>query len=197
VTIMLMDEGLDTGDIVSQRAVPIAPDDTTATLGEKLSRLGADLLSKRLLVWIEGMLPRLPQDERVATQTRLLRKEDGTIDWRLPAATIARQVRAYTPWPGTATTWQGKLLKVLRATALEDGEAPVSEVASPPSEVAVQAIGQVRLHTSNAAKALVVQCGQGTLRLEVLQLEGKRALNADEFVRGQPGIVGALLGTAG
>lgn len=214
VTIMLMDEGLDTGDILSQRAIPIAPDDTTATLSEKLSRLGAELLLETLPRWMAGTLPRQPQDESQATQTRLLRKEDGSLDWHLPADVLARQVRAYTPWPGTATTWRGKTLKVLRVAVQETGAAQadretISTSAAtdhgsasgatpnerPNSKVAEGSVGQVSLLACNGSKALVVRCGQGALRLEVLQLEGKRALNADEFVRGQPGIVGAILGT--
>ncbi len=192
VTIMLMDEGLDTGDILSQRAIPIAPDDTTATLSEKLSSLGAVLLLETLPRWSEGILTPQAQDESQATQTRLLRKEDGVIDWRLPAEVLARQVRAYTPWPGAATTWRGKLLKVLRVAVQEAG---TTQNETQQSEEARGSIGQVSFQASDGGKMLVVRCGQGALRLEVLQLEGKRALNADEFVRGQPGIVGEVLGT--
>jgi methionyl-tRNA formyltransferase len=182
VTIMLMDEGLDTGDILSQRAMTIAADDTTATLGAKLSTTGAELLLETLPRWIAGKLSRQPQDEHLATQTRLLRKEDGMIDWNMPAEMLARQVRAYTPWAGTATTWRGKTLKLLRVAPQETEEAQQTS------------IGQVSLQASNGEKALVARCGQGALRLEMVQLEGKRPLSADEFVRGQPGIVGEVLG---
>lgn len=192
VTIMLMDEGLDTGDILSQRAIPIAQDDTTATLSEKLSKVGAELLLETLPRWSKGTLPRQPQDESQTTQTRLLRKEDGVMDWRLPAEVLARQVRAYTPWPGAATTWRGKMLKVLRVAVQEAG---TTQHETPQSEEVQGGIGQVSLQASDRGKALTIRCGQGVLRLEVLQLEGKRALNADEFVRGQPGIVGEVLGT--
>lgn len=184
VTIMLLAEGLDTGAILAQSALPIAPDDTTGTLTEKLSHLGAELLVETLPRWLAGEITPQPQDETQATLTRLLTKEDGIIDWHLPAEMIARQMRAYHPWPGTATTWHGKTLKVLRAAALEgDSAAPDEE------------IGQVSLQTLDSGKALVVRCGQGALRLDVIQLEGKRALTADEFVRGQPGIIGNTLGT--
>lgn len=186
VTIMLMDEGLDTGAILTQRSLPIAPDDTTGTLTEKLSHLGAALLVETLPRWFAGELTPQPQDERQATLTRLLTKEDGIIDWRLPAEILARQLRAYHPWPGTATTWHGKTLKVLRAAALE------AESESAPQD---DEIGKVSLRTLDGSKALAVRCGQGALRLEVIQLEGKRALTADEFARGQPGIIGAILGT--
>ncbi len=184
VTIMQMDEGLDTGAMLAQRSMPIAPDETTGTLTEKLSRLGAELLLETLPRWFAGTLMPQPQDESQATQTRLLTKEDGVIDWQLPAEVIARQVRAYTPWPGTATTWRGKTLKVLRATALPSG-AGVS-----PAEPA----GKVSLRSFDGAQALVAQCGQGLLRLDVIQLEGKRALSANEFLRGQSAIIGEILG---
>ncbi len=186
VTIMLMDEGLDTGAILTQRAIPVAPDDTTGTLTEKLSHLGAALLVETLPRWFAGEITPQPQDETRATLTRQLTKEDGIIDWHLPAGMLARQVRAYHPWPGTATTWHGKTLKVLQASALEDegARAPQSDE-----------IGKVSWQALATSKALVVRCGQGALRLEVIQLEGKRALTADEFVRGQPGMIGDTLGT--
>lgn len=184
VTIMLMDEGLDTGAILTRSAMPIAPDDTTGTLTEKLSHLGAALLMETLPRWFVSKITPQPQDETQATLTRLLTKEDAIIDWRLPAEMLARQVRAYHPWPGTATTWHGKTLKVLRAAVLE------AESAAQDEEV-----GKVSLRTLDGGKALVVGCGQGVLRLEVIQLEGKRALTADEFARGQPGIIGDTLGT--
>ena len=184
VTIMLMDEGLDTGAILTQTILSIAPDDTTGTLTEKLSLVGAEALLQALPRWFAGKLVPQPQNETRATLTRLLTKEDGMIDWHLPAETLARQMRAYHPWPGTATTWHGKTLKVLRAAALGEEGAPQADE-----------IGNVSLRTLDGSKTLVVRCGQGALRLEVIQLEGKRALTAEEFVRGQPGIIGDTLGT--
>lgn len=184
VTIMLMDEGLDTGAILTWSAMPIAPDDTAGTLTEKLSFVGAEALLRALPRWFAGKLIPQPQDETRATLTRLLTKEDGIIDWRQPAEMLARQMRAFHPWPGTATTWHGKTLKLLRATELEDDD-----------KADADEIGKVSLQTLDGGRALVARCGQGVLRLEVIQLEGKRALTADEFVRGQPGIIGDTLGT--
>ncbi len=185
VTIMLMDEGLDTGPMLAQRSIPLAPDDTTGSLTEKLSDLGADLLLETLPRWCAGTLTPQPQDEAQATHTRLLKKEDGSINWQLPAAALARQVRAYIPWPGASTTWRGKTLKIQQATALEpDALAETDEPA-----------GKVSLRTIEGSRAMVVRCGQGFLRLDVIQLEGKRALSADEFVRGQSAIIGDTLGT--
>jgi methionyl-tRNA formyltransferase len=183
VTIMLMDEGLDTGPMLAQRSIPVAPDDTTGTLSEKLSRLGAELLLETLPRWFGGALTPQPQDEARATHTQLLKKEDGIINWHLPAEDLARQVRAYLPWPGASTTWRGKTLKIQRAAALE-----------PPAPAETdEPAGKVSLRTVEGVRALVVRCGQGYLRLEVIQLEGKRALSADEFVRGQPAIIGDTL----
>ena len=184
ITIMRMDEGLDTGAILAQRSIPIAPDDTTGSLGEKLSHLGAALLLETLPRWLSGALTPQPQDEAQATQTQLLKKEDGIINWQLPAETLARQVRAYAPWPGTTTNWRGKTLKILRATALEPVE----------NERRDEPAGSVSLLTIDGKQTMAARCGQGLLRLDVIQLEGKRALSADEFLRGQSAIVGTLLG---
>jgi len=184
VTIMLMDEGLDTGPLLAQRSIALAPDDTTGTLSEKLSHLGAEVLLETLPRWFAGALKPQPQDDTRATHTQLLKKEDGIINWRLPADVLARQVRAYTPWPGTSTTWRGKTLKILRAAALEPAE----------PEEPDESAGKVSLRAFESSKALVVRCGQGFLRLDMIQLEGKRALGADEFVRGQPMIIGETLG---
>jgi methionyl-tRNA formyltransferase len=156
-------------------------------LTEKLSHLGAALLVETLPRWCAGALTPRPQDEAQATHTHLLKKEDGIINWQLSAGVLARRVRAYIPWPGASTTWRGKTLKIRAATALEpalEGSGPADE---PPGTVSLRSIG--------SGKAFVVRCGQGFLRLNVIQLEGKRALSADEFVRGQPAIIGDILGT--
>jgi methionyl-tRNA formyltransferase len=111
VTIMLIDAGIDTGPILLQRAIPIAEDDTTGSLTTKLAVLGASALLAALPLWIAGDLQPQPQNEQEASYTRMLRKEDGEIDWHRSAARLAREVRAYLPWPGSYTTWRGKLLK--------------------------------------------------------------------------------------
>lgn len=186
VTIMLMDEGLDTGPMLAQRSIPIAPDDTTGSLTGKLSHLGAELLLETLPRWVAGTITPQPQDDAQATHTGLLKKEDGIIDWQLPAEVLARQVRAYIPWPGASTTWRGKMLKIQQATALEPEPAAPTEAAEPAGKASLRGIA--------GAKSLLVRCGQGYLRLEVIQLEGKRAMSADEFVRGQAAIIGDTLG---
>ncbi len=190
-TIMRMDAGLDTGAIIAQAAIPIAPDDTTATLTAKLAAHGADLLARTLPDWLAGTRTSVPQDEAQATQTRLIRKEDGIIDWQDDAATIARRVRAYTPWPGTQTTWRGQPLKIIAAhpLAAADNAPAALDLAAPPGTVVTWGRG--------TGQRLAVIAGEQTaLVLDVVQLPGKRAAAAADVARGQPALIGARLPTA-
>jgi methionyl-tRNA formyltransferase len=188
VTIMQMDAGLDTGAIIAQEAVPIAPDDTTATLTAKLAARGAALLARTLPQWVAGQITPRPQDDTQATLTHLIRKEDGIITWQDDAAAIARRVRAFTPWPGTQTTWRGQPLKIIAAHPLATADnAPANlDVAAAPGTVVTWGRG--------AAQRLAVICGQhSALVLDVLQLPGKRAAAAADVARGQPALIGAQL----
>ncbi len=182
VTIMLLDAGVDTGPMLHKRSIPIAPDDTTGSLTAKLAELGAQALLETLPRWVAGEITPEPQDERLATHTHMLRKEDGLIDWQRPAAVLARMTRAYTPWPGTYTTWRGKTLKILSAHALD---------AAPAASLAVGTVGKREVA---AQEVLEVVTGSGLLLVERLQLEGRKALSAAEFLRGYPQIVGDKLG---
>ena len=177
VTIMLMDEGMDTGPILSQAACPMSPQDTRESLSARLAQLGADLLMDTLPRWLAGEIEPRPQDHSQATYSRIIAKEDGLIDWSQSAVEIWRRSRAYHPWPSTYTYWRGKLLKVLRAEALPhwSGEGEPGQVMA-------------------LKKGLAVATGEGALLLGVVQLAGKRALNAEGFVRGQRGFVGSVLG---
>lgn len=176
VTIMLMDAGMDTGPILSQAVCPIEPDDTTSTLTTKLAELGAALLSQTLPRWLAGEIEPQPQDEERATYAPMMRKADGQIDWALPAEQIARRVRAYQPWPGAVTFWEGQPLKLLRARAL------LAATAAP---------GRVVARGEGAA----VGTGEGLLLLEEVQLAGKRAMSIADFLRGQRGFIGSVLGS--
>jgi len=177
VTIMLMDEGMDTGPILSQITVDIDPQDTTGSLGERLAGLGAELLTDVLPAWLEGRIEAQAQDDAQATYTKPISKGDGVIDWSLPAVDIWHRVRAYNPRPGARTRWKGDQLKVMRARPLPDwkGEA--------------KAAGVVQLDSGVA-----VATGEGALLLEEIQLAGKRAILAEDFVRGQRDFVGSELG---
>ena len=181
-TIMLLDAGVDTGPMLLKRSIPIAEDDTTGSLTIKLAELGARALLEALPPWVQGKITPQPQDEQLASYTHMLRKEDGEIDWNRPAAELARAVRAYTPWPGAYTYWRGRLLKIVSAHAVMLDSA---EEVKP---------GTVRLRKENGQQVLSVATGNGLLLVHNLQLEGRKAISASEFVRGYPQIVGDVLG---
>jgi len=182
ITIMLLDAGIDTGPMLLKRSLPIAEDDTTGTLTTKLAALGAQCILEVLPRWVNGEITPEPQDELQATHTRMLKKEDGLIRWDKPAAVIARQVRAYNPWPSAYTYWQGKLLKIQMAHAL-----PLQ----PDPSVTP---GTVGTHDEAGHRLLSIATGSGLLVVSQLQLEGKKSMSAEEFLRGYKQIVGAVLG---
>ena len=178
VSVMLMDQGWDTGPVLSRAQVPISARDTTGSLMDKLSLIGAQLLLDVLPQLAGGKLDPKPQDEEGATYSGILRKEDGEIDWRLAAADIWRRVRAYQPWPGCYTSWRGRQLKILEAVPL--GE-----------QVADEAGHVVALDRKDMAFG--VSTRDGILGVLKVQLEGKRAMPAAEFLRGQRDWVGMVL----
>jgi methionyl-tRNA formyltransferase len=182
VTIMLLDAGIDTGPMLAQRSIPIDRDDTTGSLTDKLAQLGATTLLETLPLWINGEITPQPQDTSLASYTHMLRKEDGAISWQEPAALLARKVRAYTPWPGAYTHWHGKLLKIIAAEASDER----SEGTMRP--------GIVYMLQEQGRKTLAVATGSGALIIRRVQIEGKRAMSADEFLRGYGQIVGETLG---
>lgn len=179
VTIMRMDAGLDTGPILAQREELIRPDDTTGTLEGRLAQLGAALLMDTLPLYLAEELSPQSQPAEGATYASQLRKEDGRIDWTLPAVELDRQVRAFNPWPGAFTTWRGRRLKVLRAAPLPDWDRN-----APPGTVFTLADG------------LAVAAGRGALRLEEVQLAGKRPMDIEAFLHGRRDFVGGQLGVA-
>ena len=177
VSIILMDEGVDTGAILSQRKVAIEPQDTAESLTTKLAQASAQLLGDTLPLWYSRNLAPTPQQEEGATYTRLFSKEDGEIDWHLPAVDIWRRVRAFYPWPGCYTRWRGNILKVVEAIPLPGGGEP----------------GRVKALAPTAGAALGVEAGDGILGLIRVQLEGRRVITAEEFLRGQRGFLEATL----
>ena len=181
VTLMQLDQGMDTGPIITQREHPVSPEDTAESLTRSLFRLGADLLMESLDPWVEGKLAARPQDEAKATLTRKLERADGEARWQLPAIQLERQQRAYTPWPGLFTHWQGQLLKLVEVTALPPWATGGSEA---PGTVAPLPLAQCPVG---------VVTSDGVLGLKVVQLEGRRATTAQEFVRGYPQFVGSRL----
>jgi methionyl-tRNA formyltransferase len=179
VTIMIMEAGLDSGPMLTQREEFVRPDDTTGSLSERLARIGADLLVETLPSWIKNELAPIRQDESRVTFAGRLQKDQGRIDWSHSAARIERHVRAMTPWPSAFTTWQGKQLKILRTEVgwtEQPGKLPN---------------GMVTVDRNHVC----VQCGEGVLRLLEVQLEGKRAIGGDDFARGHSAFNGAALGS--
>jgi methionyl-tRNA formyltransferase len=183
VTIMKMDPGLDTGPILAQQEEPIRPDDTRATLMERLSYIGAELLVRTLPAYVEDDLQPRAQVNEEATFADRLRKEDGELNWSHTAMQLDRRVRAFTPWPGTFTFWHGRRLKVLRASPLPDwrGEGSPGTVVE---------VGDGGSRGANCA----VATDEGALRLEEIQLAGKRAMAMGPFLRGHRDFVGSRLG---
>ena len=179
VTLMLLDEGMDSGPIIAQEENAILPHDTVATLTDRLFREGAELLVRSLPFYLRSDIVARPQVEAQATYARKLTKEDGTIQWGLPAVTLWRQVRAYAPWPGSYTRWQGKLLKVLDAVPLPGGEGTQP--------------GAVTLLESVAPAPVGVVTRDGILGLKRVQLEGKKDVDARDFLLGHGGFVGSTL----
>jgi len=191
VTIMLLDPGMDTGPILSQRAVPISPWDTSGSLGERLAEVGAELLLEVVPRWLADEIEPQPQDDSLATQAPLLSKEDGAIDWNLPAIDIWRRVRAFNPWPGAFTTLAGQTLLIWDAWPLSVGGA------GEPGAVLPLTAEQRQMLPSKVGEkeALAVQTGEGLLAILRLQRAGRRSLTAAEFMRGQRDLFGRQLGS--
>ncbi|MBU2536123.1 MAG: methionyl-tRNA formyltransferase [Chloroflexi bacterium] len=177
VTIMLLDSGLDTGPLLAQEKMAISSPDTTGSLSIKLSHMAAEMLPRVLSRWTAGEITPRPQNEAEATYSHAIKKEDGEIDWQLPADDIWRRVRAFQPWPGAYTRWAGRRLEIIDAVALSgQGEHKVGEV------VALR-----------EGAAFGVSTGKGILGVIKVQLQGKQAMSAVDFLRGQRRLVGAVL----
>ncbi len=171
VTVMKMDAGLDTGPIVSQRRTAILPEDNSATLHDRLARLGAELLAQTIPDFVAGKVQPQPQPVEGASHSPKIKKVDGHIDWSLPAKTIWNRLRAFTPWPGAFTFLAGKpnphLLKIWKAEIVEQSGGT----------------GEILSADKNG---ITVGCGDNALRILELQREGGRRMNAAEFLSGHP-----------
>ncbi|HYL13268.1 MAG TPA: methionyl-tRNA formyltransferase [Terriglobales bacterium] len=165
VTSMRIDAGLDTGDILLQREIPIAPDDTAETLAPHLATLGAELMLETLKGLEANMIQPRPQDHSKATLAPILKKEDGLIDFNRSAVEIVNRLRGFQPWPGAYTKFRGKNLAVVAAKS--------SAVAVPIGEIKIQ------------GDRIFVGCGANTsLELLEVQLEGKKRMSARDFLHG-------------
>ncbi|HEV2113436.1 MAG TPA: methionyl-tRNA formyltransferase [Terriglobales bacterium] len=178
-TTMLLEEGLDTGPILLQRALAIGPDETAAELSPRLASAGAELMVETLRRLEAGTLKPTPQEDAKATLAPLLKKGDGLIDFSRPSQAIYDRLRGFTPWPGAFTSFRGKKLQVLRAQPLAAAEE-------------LTPAGRIRLLDHR----LIVGCGQDTsLELLEVQPEGKRSISAGEFISGYRPKGGEALGS--
>jgi methionyl-tRNA formyltransferase len=179
VTTMKIDAGLDTGDVLLRREIPIRDDDTAETLAARLSVAGAELMVETLRGLERGTIVPERQDPALATAAPPLRREDGRIDWSLPAPEIERRVRGFQPWPGAYTTWRGKNLHVWKARVAPD-RLPNGW---PPGTSTV------------AGRRWLVACGSGTaLELLEVQLEGRKRMPVADFLNGLRAAPGEVLG---
>jgi methionyl-tRNA formyltransferase len=176
VTIMLVDETEDTGDILRQRSTAIEPTEHAGQLSDRLAGMGAQLLSETIPEWLNGAITPVAQNSSKATRARRVKKQQGRIDWSDSADQIARQVRAYTPWPAATTTLGRTSIRITQAVA-----AP----ANPSSPVGT---------IEDAEDTISVATGFGTLQIKRLQRAGKRELSAEEFSRGTRDLVGQRFG---
>ncbi len=177
---MRLDEGMDTGPLIAQRERKIGSQDTAESLTPELFALGSELLLANLASWVNGQLKARPQDGSMATVTSKLERSDGEADWRLTARELELRRRAHTPWPGLFTHWQGQVLKLLDVVALPALGRPAGE----PGLV-------VGMEDTNVPVGIITE--QGVLGLKSMQLEGRRAASAGEFIRGYPAFIGSQL----
>ncbi len=179
VTLMRMDEGLDTGPMLVQEALPIDPRETAATLHDRLAALGADMLRRHLDDILAGRIQATLQPDNGSTYAPMIAREAGELDWSRDVDYLDRLVRAMTPWPGAYTWWNGQPFKIARARPTT-GDLPDG----PPGRVV------------ETAEGIAVLAGGGGLLLEEVQPPGKRAMPAEDFARGRPGWIGTLLGAS-
>ncbi|MHB8879013.1 MAG: methionyl-tRNA formyltransferase [Myxococcaceae bacterium] len=172
VCLMVMDQGMDTGGVLSCEEVDLAPDETYGSLHDKLASLGHDLLVRDLPRYLSGELAPRPQSPEGVVLAPMIRKEDGRLDFTRPAAELERRLRAFTPWPGMFTSFGGALLKI-RGARVGAGR------------------GEPGAVLSAGPEGIEVACGEGSLLLTLLQPEGKRAMSAAEFLAGRKIAIGS------
>lgn len=179
ITTMMMDTGLDTGDMLEQCVVPIAPKETGGSLHDKLSRAGGELILSTLEQLEHGTAVRTPQPKEGSSYARMLDKALGEIDWAMDGASIERLVRGLNPWPSAYTWWNGKMIKIWDADVVKESDGKMAE----PGRI---------VHVDHAS--ILVQTGRGLLAVQSLQLEGKKRMDAGAFLRGYEMKDGMFLG---
>lgn len=171
VCLMQMDAGMDTGGIIDRAELPIGAEDTSATLHDTLSQLGGEVLRRSLSRYVKGELPVVPQPTEGVVMAPMIKKEEGRLDWSKSARELERRLRAFTPWPGAFCTFDGALLKVVKAVVGAGQGAPGTVLTA-------------------SVDGVEVACAEGSLLLLSLQPEGKRAMTAQEFLAGRKLVVG-------
>lgn len=173
VTIMQMDAGMDTGPMLAKHAIEIGADETAPELTVRLAQLGAELLSETLPLIEHGEIAPLPQDNDAATYAPMLKREDGLIDWQMTARDICNRVRAFQPWPGASTMFRGARLNFWRGREVDINSEKVSENLAPGTITGIDSTG------------IIIACADATaLRVDELQIEGKRRMSARDFANG-------------
>lgn len=165
VTTIVMDEGIDTGDIIAMTREPIRDEDDAGSLAARLAALGGPLLADSLVAMAEGRASRTPQDRTAGSYAKKLRKSDGVVDWNLPAQTVWNRARAVTPWPGATAAFRGGRVLLTRARAIAGGGEP----------------GEV---IGVAPEGVHIACGEGAIELQRLKPEGRAETDAAEWARG-------------
>ncbi len=173
-TTMMMDEGVDTGDVLLAESIEIEPDDTAGLLERRLAQLGAPLVVKTLRAVLDGTVSPVKQDDALATRTRKIKKERGRIDWTKDAGAISRKIRAMLPWPTAYTSFSGRRLIILEARAVTDARTEPGVVLS--------------------VSPLVIGTGDGGLEVRNVKVEGKREMSAKAFVAGYRLRIGDRMG---
>jgi methionyl-tRNA formyltransferase len=181
VTLMQLDEGMDTGPTFARVVTPIAPEETAGELSERLARLGADAVREQLPAYLAGHVTLVAQDHARATVARMLGKDDGRIDWSKPAGRVHDHVRGMSPWPGAFTHAQGKTVKVHKTHAL--GTVERAGTPAKPGEVVVADKSRV-----------LVACLEGCIEILSVQPEGKRAMSGSDWAMGRGVVEGQVLG---
>ena len=179
VTIMQMAQGLDTGDILTQRRIAIAEDETGGSLFDRLMEVGAELLVETLPLLEKGEITPSPQDESRASYVKMLRKEDGRMDFSLPAEVLERRIRGLSPWPGAFCLYENKKMRILKA-----------EVVNAKKEHSAD-IGQVLAVDGDGIE---IACRRGSLRVLMLQPEGKKPMSSHDFLLGHKVTEGERIG---
>ena len=181
VTLMQVDEGMDSGAILATVSTPIAADEDAATLSDRLSRMGAELLREQLARYVAGDLAPQPQDEGAVTMAPLLKKEHGRIDWNKSARTVHNQIRGMNPWPGAHTVLGERRIKVHRTVA-----STLDPEGAPPGQV-----------IALDPEGILVACAEGTLEIQELQESGRKRVDARSFASGRGVAVGDRFASGG